>query len=134
MSLLKVPNPTDMELSILRILWSRGPCKVRAVAEALTEEKGEKVGYTSALKHLQIMYQKELVWRDESERSHVYSARHNQEQMEQTVLQRLADKLFGGAMGAVAVHALSADSISAAELEEVKALIRAKENKLRTNS
>ena len=65
-------NPTPSELAILQILWSRGPSTVREIHEVLAKEKD--VGYTSALKFLQIMTAKGLVTRSEDKRAHVYTA------------------------------------------------------------
>ena len=64
------PRPTDAELAILRVLWSRGPSTVRQVQDVLNEQR--PTGYTTALKLLQIMTEKHLVARDESDRTHVY--------------------------------------------------------------
>ena len=86
-----LPRPTDTELSILRILWDHGPARVRTVAEELSNEKGEEVGYTTALKFLQLMFEKGLVVRDESERSHRYSAAHDPEQVRGRAVGTLAD-------------------------------------------
>ena len=68
-------RPTDAELAILRVLWSRGPSTVRQVHQALSQDR--ETGYTTVLKLMQIMTEKGLVERDESERRHVYQARYN---------------------------------------------------------
>ena len=67
------PRPTDAELAILGVLWSRGPSTVRQVQDVLNEQR--PTGYTTALKLLQIMTEKRLVARDETDRTHVYRAR-----------------------------------------------------------
>lgn len=118
-----IPRPTDTELSILRILWEHGPARVRTVAEELSRERGEEVGYTTALKFLQLMLEKGLVDRDETERSHRYSARHAPEQIRKKVLGTLADKLFGGATAKLALHALSDGAATPDELQEIRALL-----------
>ncbi len=123
MSNKELPEPTEMELEILQVLWDHGSLRVREVAEHLSERRASEVGYTTALKLLQIMHQKGLVVRDESQRSHVYAARTSRKETESGVLKRLADRLFGGAMGAVALHALSSESISRSEIEEVRDLL-----------
>ena len=66
------PRPTDAELAILRVLWERGPSTVRQVHDALSRER--PTAYTTALKMLQIMTEKGLVRRDETDRTHVYQA------------------------------------------------------------
>ena len=74
-------QPTPSELAILQILWSRGPSTVREIHAVLAQEKD--VGYTSALKFLQIMTAKGLVTRTEDQRAHVYSANQPAEKTKQ---------------------------------------------------
>ena len=69
----KAKRPTDLELRVLKALWERGPSTVRQVWEALAGER--PIGYTTALKMLQIMEEKGLVTRDKSQRAHVYQAK-----------------------------------------------------------
>ena len=63
-------KPTNAEVAILRVLWSRGPSTVREVAQAM----GREAAYTTVLKLMQNMTDKRLVHRDESSRTHVYAA------------------------------------------------------------
>ena len=70
-------RPTDAELGILQVLWERGPSTVRDVHETLSRGV-EGTGYTTVLKLMQIMTEKGLVERDESQRAHVYRARATQ--------------------------------------------------------
>ena len=116
-------RPTDTELSILRILWDHGPARVRKVAEELSRERGEEVGYTTALKFLQLMHEKGLVHRDESERSHRYTAAHDPDQIRGKAIGSLADKLFGGATTKLAMHALSSKPASPEELSQIRQLL-----------
>ncbi len=81
------PRPTDAELSILRVLWARGPSTVRQVLDALTEERA--MGYTTVLKLLQIMTEKRLVSRDESDRTHVYRAQLSEASTQRQLLDDL---------------------------------------------
>ena len=67
-----LPRPTDAELEILTILWSRGPSTVRDVHETIARRKPTQ--YTTVLKTLQIMAEKGLVRRDEKQRAHIYQA------------------------------------------------------------
>jgi len=88
------PRPTDSELAILTILWERGPSTVRQVHEALADERD--TGYTTTLKLMQIMADKGLVTRNESARTHVYSAMASEEQTQRQLLKDLVDRAFGG--------------------------------------
>lgn len=115
------PLPTDAELAILSVLWRRGPSTVRDVFEALHEGSG--AGYTTVLKLLQIMTQKGLVKRDESQRSHVYRAAASEEQTQKRLVGDLLDKAFGGSAQALVMRALSVKPASEAELAAIRALL-----------
>lgn len=118
-----LPRPTESELSILQVLWDRGSCRVREVVEALTERRGEEVGYTTALKLLQIMHGKGLVDRDESERSHRYTAALPQASTQRQVLAGVTDKLFGGATSELVMHALASQPSSVEERAKIRQLL-----------
>src|SRR5690348_11800305 len=92
----KHPRPTEAELSILRVLWERGPLSVRAVQQWLDAAK--PTGYTTVLKLMQIMTEKGLVERDESVRPQIYRARYSQQHTQQQLLRNLLDKAFGGSV------------------------------------
>jgi predicted transcriptional regulator len=112
-------KPTDGELAILRVLWTRGPSTVRHVAEALARE----TGYTTALKLLQIMTEKGLVRRDESSRTHVYEAVASEDQTQRTLVSDLLDRAFGGSAAKLVLQALATSKASPEELVEIKRLI-----------
>jgi predicted transcriptional regulator len=115
-------KPTDAELAILRVLWSRGPSTVRHVAEALDRE----AGYTTVLKLLQIMTEKRLVVRDESARTHIYQAAYSQEQTERQLVTDLLDRVFDGSAAKLVLQALASNKASPEELDEIKKLIAIK--------
>ena len=114
------PRPTDAELAILRVLWERGPSTVRQVHEALAIRE---TGYTTTLKLMQIMADKGLVTRNETARTHVYSAMAGQEQTQRQLVQDLVDRAFGGSAAQLVLRALSAEGTSDAELKEIRRLI-----------
>jgi BlaI family transcriptional regulator, penicillinase repressor len=112
-------RPTDAELAILRVLWSRGPSTVRQVAEIM--ERG--TAYTTVLKLLQIMTEKGLVRRDESARTHVYEAAYSQDQTERQLVADLMDRLFDGSAAKLVLQALASTKTSPEELAEIRKLI-----------
>ncbi len=113
-------RPTDAELAILQVLWEQGPTTVRQVHEAL---EARETGYTTTLKLMQIMAEKGLVTRDESARTHVYTAVANQEETQQRLIADLMDRAFGGSAAALVMQALSSQPASAEELAEIEQLI-----------
>jgi BlaI family transcriptional regulator, penicillinase repressor len=116
-----LPRPTDAELTILRALWQRGPSTVRQVQEALNQDR--ETGYTTVLKMLQIMTEKGLVERDESERTHVYQVKLTQEQTQQQLVGDLLEKAFGGSASQLVLQALAAKPASADELAQIRQLL-----------
>ena len=115
------PRPTDAELSILRILWRRGPSTVREVHEELSRERS--IVYTTALKLLQIMTEKGLVTREESGRAHIYHPRQSEEQAQRTLVTDLVDRVFGGSAQQLVMQALTARKVSPHELAEIRKLL-----------
>lgn len=116
-----VPKPTESELQILEVLWSRGPSTVREVFEVIGETRG--VGYTTVLKLMQIMAEKGLVSRDEKRRTHVYKARLSQKRTQKRLVGELIDKAFGGSAAGLIGQALVSGRPSDDELAEIQKLI-----------
>jgi BlaI family transcriptional regulator, penicillinase repressor len=116
-----VPRPTDAELGILRVLWDRGPSTVRQVLESLNEHR--PTGYTTALKLLQIMTDKGLVRRDESDRTHVYEAHHSESQTQRQLVDDLLERAFRGSAAKLALQALAGRKASPEELAELRQLL-----------
>ena len=117
----KPPKPTDAELAILRVLWLRGPSTVREVWEQLSPK--QRTGYTTALKLMQIMVEKGLLTRDESDRSHVYRAARSEAQTQRQVVGHLLERLFAGSAPKLVMQALAAKRATPAELEEIRKLL-----------
>lgn len=115
------PRPTPAELEILRVLWEYGPSTVREVHDRL--ERQRPTGYTTVLKLLQIMADKDLVRRDETERAHVYAARVPEERTQRQLVRDLLDRAFGGSATKLVMHALSARKASPEELARIRALL-----------
>jgi predicted transcriptional regulator len=115
----KWPKPTDAELGILTILWKRGDLTVREVHEAT----GETTGYTTTLKQLQVMTDKGLVVRNESQRAHVYQAKYTQEETQQLLLTGLLNRAFSGSTSQLVIQALASKRATPEELAEIKKLI-----------
>jgi len=118
-------KPTDAELAILRVLWTRGPSTVRDVAEAM----GREGAYTTVLKLMQIMTDKGLVKRDDSTRSHVYTPASSEDKMQKQLVTDLLDKVFAGSAAKLVLQALDAGKASPEELAEIRKLLDAHRGK-----
>jgi len=113
------PLPTDAELAILRVLWGRGPSTVREVQDQLNTDQG----YTTVLKHLQLMLDKDLVTRDESGRAHVYAPAVQEADTQRRLVDDLLDRAFGGSARQLVMRALSTEDVSRDELDQIRALL-----------
>lgn len=117
----KIPRPTEAELAILQVLWQHGTCTVREVHEVLHQRDG--TGYTTALKMLQVMHDKGLVVRDESQRAHVYRAAVTKERTQKRFLSDLLQRVFEGSPSRLVLQALGDHKASREELREIRALL-----------
>ncbi len=120
-------KPTESELEILNILWSKGACTVRDVHEVL--EQNKDAGYTTTLKLMQIMHDKNLLTRDASARSHVYSANVSQEKTQGQLVKKLIDNVFNGSAAQLVMQALGNHKTDKKELEAIKMYLKEMENK-----
>src|SRR5581483_7750028 len=118
----KPVKPTESELEILTVLWSRGPSTVREVYETL-RRKRKSAQYATVLKFMQIMAQKGLLDRDEADRAHVYAPAHPRELIQQQLAGDLLQKGFDWSMKNLMVGALSARKASKQEIAELRKLL-----------
>jgi len=116
-----LPRPTDAELEILTVLWSRGATTVREVHEVIAKRKPTQ--YTTVLKLLQIMAEKGLVRRDEKNRAHIYEATKPREWTQRQLAGDLLQRAFNGSAQSLMVGALSSRKASKEELAELRKLL-----------
>lgn len=117
----RLPQPTDAELEILQVLWQHGTCTVREVHEVLHRRAG--TGYTTALKLLQVMHDKGLVERDESQRAHVYRAAVSKQRTQKRFLADMVKRVFEGSPSHLVLQALGDHKASREELREIRELL-----------
>ena len=123
------PRPTDAELEILTVLWSRGPATVRDVHETITNRKPTQ--YTTVLKQMQVMAEKGLVRRNEDQRAHVYEAARPREWTQRQLAGDMLQRAFNGSAKSLMIGALSSRKASKAELAELRGLLDEYERRLR---
>jgi predicted transcriptional regulator len=121
MSQEKKQNPTEKELTILQVLWARGPSTVREVNAEIS--KKQKTGYTTTLKLMQIMTDKGLLVRDDSQFKHVYKPAVSEERTEKQIVGDLLDKVFAGSAEKLVLRALSAKKMTAEELNKIRRML-----------
>ena len=113
--------PTDRELAILGILWELGSATVRQVNEAMNEDS--TTGYTTTLKLMQIMTEKGLLLRDDSQFKHIFRPAISEERTQNQLVGDLLDRAFAGSAEKLVMRALSAKKVSAKELVKIKKML-----------
>ena len=114
-------KPTDSELEILHVLWTNGPSTVRQVHENLSQ--GRDIGYTTALKLMQIMHEKGLLTREETNRSHTYATAVTEEDTQRGLVDRFVETAFRGSASKLVMQVLGQHKASRQELDEIKKLL-----------
>lgn len=114
-------KPTEAELEILQVLWTRGPSTVRQVFDELGESRG--VGHTTFLKLMQIMAEKGLVTRDESVRPQVYRASRSRGATQKDLMADILERIFRGSPGKLVLQALASKPSTAEERREIRELL-----------
>jgi BlaI family penicillinase repressor len=118
-----LPEPTRSELEILQVLWQYGPSTVRFVNDKLNEQRRE-VQYTSTLKLMQIMADKGLLTRDETNMKHIYKAAEEESKTKEFLLERFVNTLYNGSASNLMMQILGNKKTSKKEIDIIKELIK----------
>lgn len=121
-------KPTETELEILQILWQNGPSSVREVNSVMSQDK--EIGYTTTLKLMQIMNEKELTIRDTASRTHIYSAKVEEEKVKSGLLKNFINSAYRGSASSLVMQALGQSNASMEELDQIKSLIEDIESRI----
>lgn len=117
----KETKPTDGEMEILQVLWDKKKATVREVYEIISEKKD--CGYTTTLKLMQIMFDKKLVRRNTSAKTHIYEALISKQSMQKNLVERMVDNVFQGSATGLVLQALGTNKPSSEELSQIQQLL-----------
>jgi BlaI family penicillinase repressor len=115
-------EPTKAQLEILQVLWKNGPSTVRFVNDRLNEQK-QAVGYTSTLKLMQIMFEKEMLKRDDSNMTHIYSAALEEQKIKRLVLDKFVDSMYNGSVRDLMLELMGNEKTSQKDWQVIKGLL-----------
>jgi predicted transcriptional regulator len=120
--------PTKSEMDVLQVLWQQGPSTVRFVHDTLNEKK-EAVQYTSTLKLMQVMTEKGMLTRDETNMKHIYSPALEEATTKGSMLSRFVDSMYNGSVSNLVVALLDNDKTSKKELKVLKEMLKKLDDK-----
>ncbi len=118
---MEIPKPTESELEILQVLWDRGPSTVRDVNDILSQKR--EIGYTTTLKLMQIMHEKNMLNREKDGKGHTYFAALPRETTQKVLLDRLLESAFGGSAMSLVLQTLGGHKASASEIDQIRAYL-----------
>jgi BlaI family transcriptional regulator, penicillinase repressor len=121
------PNPTQLELEILKVIWRDGPASVRQVRDALANA-GRPLAYTSVMTIMNIMTRKKYLRRTKAGASaatgaFTYAARVREKPTLGRMLRDLVDRVFNGSTAAVMQNLLATTDLDPAELAKLRAMV-----------
>ena len=116
--------PTQLELEILKVLWTIGPSPVRDVRDELAEVRD--LAYTSVMTVMNIMTKKGFLKRRKKGNSFIYRPVVNRETTTSEMVGDLVDRLFEGSTATALLHLLETSDIDDNELVRLRALIEGK--------
>jgi predicted transcriptional regulator len=123
-----VPDPiqlTELQIAILRLLWERGEASAAAVWEALHPER--RLAQTTVATLLSRLERRGVIARRAVERQYLYRALVTEEQVQQSMVSELTERLFDGDVTALVNHLLTSQDIAPGDLDRLRALIDAAE-------
>jgi len=115
-------QPTEVELEILQVLWEHGPCPLGPIHQAVAARCDR--AYSTTRKMVQVMRDKGLAQCDESVRPQLYRAAESKEQTQLNLVEDIAERAFGGSTKKLVMSLLSADRLTAEELQEMQRLVK----------
>ncbi len=113
-------KPTAAELEILQILWESGASTVRFVNETINKRKTKEIGYTTTLKMMQLMHQKNMLQRESSGRTHIYEAGVSEEATQKSMLNKMLETTFKGSAMKMVMQLLGNRETTSEEFSQIR--------------
>ena len=110
----------DLQLRIMKVLWSAGPATVADVQERL---EGGPLAYTTVATMLRKMEERDLVSHRQEGRTFLYEPRVTEEAVVRGMADDLLDRLFAGSLADAVSHLLESREVSRRELTRLEELI-----------
>lgn len=120
---------TNLELRLMNIVWKKGRATVRDVLKALPRRK--PLAYSTVLTVMRNLEWKGYLRHDVHDRTYLYHPVVPRNEVVQSMLRHLANRLFGGSAELLMVNFLQQEELSLDKLSRLKKLIAAKEREVK---
>ncbi len=122
-----LPNITAAELKILKVLWRLDQAPVRVVRDALAEQEGEDLAYTTVMTLMNQLAAKDAVDVDRERQPFVYRARLRREQVLGDRLKQFLRTVFDGQAGELVLRLVEDEALSPDDIRRIEARIEQRE-------
>lgn len=125
-----MPEPielTELQISILRLLWTGGERTVAEIWEALHAERG--LAQTTVATLLTRLERRGVVARRAEQRQYLYRALVTEAEVRRSMVEELTDRLFEGDVTALVNHLLTSQEIAPGDLARLRTMIDAAESR-----
>ena len=116
---------TELQISILRLLWERGEASVAEIWEALYPER--KLAQTTVATIVARLQRRGVLSRRTRDRQFVYRTLITEADVQHSMVSELTERLFAGDVTALVSHLLSARDMSPGDLARVRQMIEGTE-------
>ena len=114
---------TEVQMAILRLLWSRKEATVVDIWEALHGERGW--AQTTVATLLTRLERRGVITHRADNRVYVYRALVTEEDVQHSMVSELTGRLFDGDVPALVSHLLTAQEVSPGDLARIRRMIEA---------
>ncbi len=118
---------TELQVTILRLLWERGEATATSVWEALYPDRA--LAQTTVATLLSRLERRGVVARRAVDRQYVYRALVTEAEVQQSMVSELTERLFDGDVTALVNHLLTSNDIAPGDLDRLRDLIDAAESR-----
>ncbi len=122
-------HPTELELSILKLLWQKAPLLVEEVREALASA-GRELTYSSVITIMNIMVRKKYLKRNKNGRAFEFTPLLEEDSVGRSMLQDLMTRVFDGSATSLMLQLLETGDVNSEELAAIRQLINRKAKEL----
>jgi predicted transcriptional regulator len=113
---------TELQLSILRLLWQRGEATVAELWEALYDER--RLAQTTVATLVARLQRRGIVARRTRDRQFLYRATITEADVRHSMVSELTERLFAGDRTELVNHLVSASDMSPGDLARLKQILR----------